>query len=171
MAPTDDTGPPVADEPLGATVRAPQDHHAALWSGLVERSDALTATVATSHNDVNARPTLVEFLRGDIFAHLETEEQVLYAAARKVGAHDLVATLELDHRFMLQLVEQIDKADTALEAALLARALVVLVALRIEKEDTVVLPALTEAGVDVSAVLDRMVVRMATNYDSHFTYI
>ncbi len=39
-----------------------------------------------------------------------------------------------------------------------------------EKEDTIILPTLREAGVDVSALLDRMIVRMATDYDSHFTY-
>lgn len=96
---------------------------------------------------------------------------MLYEAARAAGAHALVASLETDHRFLLSLVEQIEKADTALEAALSARALVVLFALRVEKEETIVLPALTEAGVDITALLEGMVVRMASDYNAQFTYL
>lgn len=76
----------------------------------------------------------MDLLRGDVLAHLETEERVLYEAARRVGARALMAALELDRQFLLSLVERIDKADTGLDAALSARAMVVLFALRMEKE-------------------------------------
>jgi hypothetical protein len=158
-------------DPVSSMLRDSHDHHARLWSALVEHADALIGTVCAGHNDRYARSVLVDFLRGDVLAHLQTEERVLYQSARKVGAHVLVAALEVDHRFLLDLVERIEKAPTALEAALSAHALVVLFALRMEKEDSVVLPTLTGAGVDVSALLDDMTVRMATDYDSHFTYL
>lgn len=169
MSQPEDTSP-AADESVGSTPRAPDEHHAGLWSELVRRADALTAALTAGHGDRDAH-RLVTFLRGDVLPHLEAEERVLYEAARQVGAHDLVATLEVDHRFLLDLVAQIEKADTALEAALSARALVVLFALRMEKEDTVVLSALTEAGADVQGLLDRMIVTMASDYDSRFTYL
>lgn len=170
MEPADDIDQRGTDEPVGSTPRDSHDHHAGLWSGLVERADALTPTAGAEYDD-HARHVLVTFLRGDVVAHLQTEERVLYEAARAAGLHDLVNTLEADHRFLLSLVERIDNADTAVEAALSARALVVLFALRVEKEETIVLPALTEAGVDVTALLEGMIVKMATNYDAQFTYL
>lgn len=166
-----DGGRARADEPAGSTARASRDHHAGLWSGLVQRADALTATVVAGRDDLQARAALVDFLRGDVLAHLQIEERVLYQAAREAGEEALVATLELDHRFILDLVEHIERAGTALEAALSARALVMLFILRMEKEDAVVLPTLAEAGVDVSSLLDSMVTAMATEYGSRFTYL
>lgn len=160
-ADTDNSGGPPREQP---------DHHAGLWSALVQRVDDLTDAVRSGHDDRPARRTLVNFLRGDVLAHLESEEQVLYGAVRDAGAPGLVAALELDHRCLLNLVDQIEKADTALEAALSSRALVVLIMLRIQKEDTIILPTLQEAGADVSDLLDRTVVRMATDYGSRFTY-
>lgn len=171
MSQSDGTDPTVVDEPLGAVPRRSRDHHAGLWSGLVERTDDVVATVTAGHDDLRARDALLDFLRHEAFAHLQSEEQVLYAAARTVDAHALVAALELDHRFILDLVEQVQKARTALEAALAARALVTLVGLRIEKEDAVLIPTLRDAGVDVPGLLDGMVVAMATAYDSRFTYL
>jgi len=171
MSPLDENGPTAADDPADSRPRDSHDHHAGLWSALVQRADAVTATVGTGHDDLHARSVLVDFLHGDVLAHLENEERVLYEATREAGAHSLVAALELDHRCLMNLVEQIENAATALEAALSSRALVVLFALRMEKEDTIILPTLTEAGVDVSDLLDRMIIRMATDYDSHFTYL
>lgn len=171
MEPSEDTDQRTTDAPVASTDRASQDHHAGLWSGLVQRTDTLTSTARAGHDDPHAQHVLVEYLHGDVLAHLQTEERVLYAAARSVGAHALVATLEADHRFLLSLVDQIEKADTALEAALSARALVVLFALRVEKEEAIVLPALTDAGVDVTALLEDMIVHMAVDYDARFTYV
>lgn len=169
MSSTEENIPADTDNP-GGPPREQPDHHAGLWSALVQRADDLTDAVRAGHDDRPVRAALVKFLRGDVLAHLESEEQVLYEAVREAGAHGLVAALELDHRCLLNLVDQIEKADTALEAALSSRALVVLIMLRIQKEDTVILPTLREAGADVSALLDRTVVRMATEYGSRFTY-
>lgn len=153
-----------------AAARGPHDHHAGLWTALVEHTDALTASVASGQADMRARSELVRFLHNDVLAHLTAEERVLYQAVRDIGATELVAALELDHRCLLGLVEQLEHTEDPLEAALLSRSLVVLFALRMEKEDTIILPALTAAGVDVTPVLDRMIVQMATQHGSHFTY-
>lgn len=133
--------------------QAAHRHHAELWTELVQREAALVNTVAAGEDHDPARRELVEFLRGDVFAHLETEETVLYNAARDVGAHALVAALELDHKSLLSLVEHIDQAKTGLDAALSARALVMLFILRMEKEETVLIPTLSEAGVDASVLI------------------
>lgn len=171
MEPSENTDQQGTDEPVASTDRASRDHHAGLWSGLVQRTDALTATVRDGHDDLHVRHVLMEFLHGDVLAHLQTEERVLYEAARTVGVHGLVATLEADHRFLLSLIDQIEKAETALEAALSARALVVLFALRVEKEEAIVLPTLLQQGVDVTAILEDMLVHMAADYDARFSYL
>ncbi len=159
-----------ADDQTDATAREPHDHHAGLWSALVQHTDAVTASVASGHGNMQARSGLVRFLHNDVLAHLSAEERVLYQAVREIGADELVAALELDHRRLLDLVEQLEQTEDPLEAALLSRAFIVLFALRVEKEDTIILPALKAAGVDVAPVLDRMIVQMATEHGSHFTY-
>lgn len=169
MSSTESTAGP-ADEDLGATEHSSQSHHERLWTALVDRADSLTAA-ADGDEDRDARSALVEFLHGDVLAHLRAETGVLYQAARSIGAEHLVATLEADHRFLLKLVEEIEQADTEQEAARCARALVVLTALRIEKEETIVLPALVGSGVDVEVLLARVVSGMATDYDARFTYL
>ncbi len=160
-----------SDDSVGATARVSEDHHAGLWSTLVQRVDAVVAAVAADRDDLGTRHALIEFLRGDVMAHLQTEERFVYAAAAEIGSDALVATLELDHRFLMDLVHQIARADTLLQTALPARALLTLVGLRIEKEENVLIPALREAGVDVSELLDGMVVAMSTDYDSSFSYL
>lgn len=145
--------PPGTEWITGTVPPAAHQHHADLWSGLARREAALVNAVATGAEHEPARAELVDFLRGEVLAHLQTEELVLYNAARGAGAHALVATLELDHKSLLSLTEHIAQASTGLDAALSARALVMLFVLRMEKEETVLLPALSEAGVDVSILL------------------
>ncbi|WP_324652481.1 hemerythrin domain-containing protein [Georgenia sp. H159] len=146
-------GPGHDDRSDGPVPPAAHHHHADLWAELTSREAALVNAVATGGDDERPRRALVDFLREDVFAHLQTEELVLYNAARGVGAHALVAALELDHKSLLSLVEHIDQAATGLDAALSARALVMLFVLRMEKEETVLLPMLAEAGLDVSTLI------------------
>ncbi|NMR18961.1 hemerythrin domain-containing protein [Cellulomonas fimi] len=137
----------------GSVPGAAHRHHAGLWSELAAREAALVTAVSAGEDHEPARRALVDFLRGEVFDHLQTEEMVLYNAARGAGEHALVAALELDHRSLLSLVEHIDQAATGLDAALSARALVMLFVLRMEKEETVLIPALNGAGVDVSVLI------------------
>ena len=148
-----------ADEPAGTDHEvapsggAAHHHHLDLWAELTVREADLVNAVADGQEHQPAQRHLVDYLHGDVLTHLQTEERVLYNAARGAGAGPLVDTLELDHQSILTLVENIDQAKTGLDAALSARALMVLFALRMEKEESVLIPALTEAGVDVSILL------------------
>ncbi|WP_413451255.1 hemerythrin domain-containing protein [Georgenia phoenicis] len=153
------------DRGSGPVPSAAHHHHADLWSGLAAREAALVNAVAAGHDHEQPRRALVDFLRGEVFAHLQTEELVLYNVARGVGAHALVAALELDHKSLLSLVEHIDQAATGLDAALSARALVMLFVLRMEKEETVLLPVLVEAGVDVAGLLEGRSEMLGTDQD------
>lgn len=128
-------------------------HHADLWSELTQREAALVRAVLDGTDHHPAQQSLVEVLRSEVLPHLATEEEVLYSAARGAGAHALVASLEVDHRALLSAVEHVEHARTALDAALATRALVALFALRMEKEETVLLPTLAAARVDPGSLL------------------
>lgn len=159
------------DEEVGATAHTSQSHHEKLWTALVDHSDGLTAAADAGEDDRRARGSLVRFLRDDVMAHLQAEAEIVYHQARSIGAEQLVTSLEMDHAFILDLVEEIEQAATASEASRCTRAMMVLIALRVRKEEEIVLPALREAGIDVDALLAGMITGMATDYDARFSYL
>ncbi|WP_193313002.1 hemerythrin domain-containing protein [Georgenia subflava] len=134
-------------------VRAAEEHHAELWAELTEATYALIDAVARGEDAGPARAALLDYLRAEVIAHLRTEQLVLYNLARGAGLQPLVASLELDHRAILRLVETLENAPSDLAAALAARSLLLLFALRMEKEEKVLLPALAEHGIDVADLL------------------
>ncbi len=161
----------LADQDEARTLRTSKDHHAGLRARLGEYTDELIEAVALGADSEPARRQLVAFLTDDLLAHLESEQQILYAAAREVGADSLVASLEVEHDLLVRTISELERAAPGLAAALAGHAVLVLVGLRIEKEETVLIPMLAAAGIDVRALLADMVVRMATKYGSRFTYM
>lgn len=160
-----------SDQDEARTARTTQAHHAGLQAQLRDYADELISDVSAGVEVAPARLRMLHFLHDDLLAHLESERRVLYEAARGVGADALVASLEEDHALLLTVMAQLDRATTGLETALSAHALVVLINLRIRKEETVLIPMLTGAGVNVSVLLEDMIVQMATEYGSRFSYI
>lgn len=161
----------LSDQDDARTPRTAEDHHAGLRARLTDYADELINDVAAGNDPEPARLRLAQFLHDDVLAHLESEKRVLYGAARRVGAGALVASLEVDHDFLLSTIARTSRVATGLEAALSAHALMVLFTLRIKKEETVLIPMLTEAGIDVSVLLEGMIVQMTTDYGSRFTYL
>src|SRR5665811_807725 len=66
----------------------------------------------------------------------------------------LVRAMTDEHRMMVALIDEVDQAATAIDAAVAAGALVVLRDVRIEQENRLLLPALAEAGVDITTLLN-----------------
>ena len=166
-----DENPILSSDQDEATSRTAEAHHAGLSVRLKDYTDELVERVSIGADPEPARLQLVKFLHDDLVAHLESERRVLYDAARQVGADTVVASLEVEHELLLSLIAGLDRADSGLEAALAAHAVTVLVTLRIHKEDTVLIPMLAAAGIDAPALLEDMIVQMATEYGSRFTYI
>lgn len=160
-----------ADEEIGAISRTSQSHHDRLWATLVERADQLMAAADAGTDYAASHGAFLGLLRGDMLAHLQAETEVIYAKLRAVGTVGLADSLEADHAVIVDLIDEVERAATPAVAARAARALVVLVALRIEKEEKIVLPALTEAGVDVNTLLAGVVVGMASDHDASFSYL
>jgi len=152
------------------TMRSSDDHHARLRSELHERVEAVVHAVSNSRPHEPALGRLMYLIRDDVLPHLEAEQEVLYPAAREAGNHDLIDALETDHRAALSIIGEIDRSSTGIHAALRAHTLGRLFSLRVEKEESILIPSLERAGVDVAELLDRVVVQMATEHDSRFTY-
>lgn len=126
--------------------RAAEEHHADLWAELTLRSSALIRAVAEDDDAEAAGRDLAGYVDDVVVPHLESEERDVYAAARAAGQAALVDGLELDHRALLRQAEALRHAPSALEAALAARAFLLLFALRMEKEERILLPLLEKVG-------------------------
>lgn len=134
-------------------VEAAEDHHAALWAELQAAAAAVIDAADRGEDGAAARGALLAYLHQEVLPHLGTEQAVLYGRARDAGLGPLVATLELDHRAMVRLVTTLEGARSDLVAALAARSFLLLFALRMEKEEHVLLPALAGRGVAVGEVV------------------
>lgn len=161
----------MSDEDEARTPRTAHAHHAGLRAQLTDYAGELINDVSAGADVEAGRLRMLRFLHDDLLAHLESERRVLYGAAREAGLEPLVDSLEVDHEVLLQLIDQLGRAETGLETALSVRALMVLIDLRITKEETVLIPILTEAGIDVAVLLEGMIVQMAAQYGSRFTYV
>jgi iron-sulfur cluster repair protein YtfE (RIC family) len=134
--------------------KAAEEHHADLWTQLTVRGHALIDAVARGADPEPSRSKLLDYLTGAVVPHLRTEERMVYNLARGAGERSLVAAMELDHRALLRQVETLKRATTPLDAAMAVSAFLMLFALRMEKEEKVLLPVLAEQGLDVRELLE-----------------
>jgi iron-sulfur cluster repair protein YtfE (RIC family) len=146
--------PVMSERGTNNITKAAEEHHAELWAELTARVYAVIEAVARGADPEPSRGELLDYLTREVVPHLRTEERMVYNLARGAGERGLVAAMELDHRALLRQVESIKKAVTPLEAAMAARAFLVLFALRMEKEEKVLLPVLAERGLDVRELLE-----------------
>lgn len=141
------------DPAIAPVIAAAEAHHADLQARLTQRTEALVAAVATRTPYEGAQQKLVDFLRAELLPHAEVEEALLYAAASTEQTALLVRAMADEHRMLAALIEEVDQATNGMDAAVAAGALVVLCDVRIEQENRLLLPALAEAGVDLSTLL------------------
>lgn len=132
--------------------QAVRRHHAQLADGLDERAESLLRLVDDRHlpEAEHARRDLVAYLRRELVPHALAEEHTLYAAAaaRPAGG-PLVEGMLDEHRAITALVGEVADAGSLVRAAAAARALAVLFATHLTKENDLILPMLVAAG-DVS---------------------
>jgi hypothetical protein len=96
------------------------------------------------------RQDLLGYLRRDLIPHARAEEEALYpAAAARPGGGPLVEGMIGEHRAIMALVDELATASSPIRAAAAARALTVLFATHLAKENELVLPLLVAAP-DVS---------------------
>jgi uncharacterized protein (DUF2249 family)/iron-sulfur cluster repair protein YtfE (RIC family) len=134
-----------ADATAAATI---EEHHAELAGALAACVEALLA--AAVHGDgsaaLAAREGLVAWCRTELLPHAAAEEAALYPAASGLDrGRLLVDGMLAEHRVLTALAEELAAAGDTVRAAAAARALQVVFAGHLEKENELVLPLLSEA--------------------------
>lgn len=136
-----------------ATHTAISKHHRWLRDRVTELTSDLVDAVCAKQPHWPAQGRLLAFLREELLPHAKVEQQVLYDAGLSAGTALLCASLSVDHRMLTVLVTELEDADTGPEVAALAGGLVSLFFTRLEKEDTLLLPALAADGVDLAGLV------------------
>lgn len=143
----------------GATepAREIMHHHAVLRRGLEQRVGALCAAADQGAPYDQELAALRAYLAGDIFPHAEAEEQTLYqAAVTKTRGSELVRTLALEHRELARLAGWLQAPGREDTVPIVAEWIATLFAGHVAKENDLLLPALTDSGTDLPALLADM---------------
>ena len=144
----------------GATDQARQiiiHHHAVLRRGLERRAGTLCEAIESGVAFERQMRMLRDYLANEILPHAEAEERTLYpAAASQARGSELVRELTGEHRTLAHLAGRLGAAADGSEAAVTAERIATLFAGHAAKENDLLLPALTGAGVDLAALLADM---------------
>lgn len=137
---------------------AVEEHHAQMAGALALKVESLSAAARARRQDDadEVRADLVAWCRAELVPHALAEERTLYRVADdRVEAHLLVEAMLAEHRVLVRLVDELARADDAVTAAELARALRVLFETHLAKENEQILPLLVAApDVSLAALLD-----------------
>lgn len=149
----------IASSEADAEAATAVEHHHAQMAGALDLlvHAVLTAATRGDSPEVDAAAhRLVAWCEADLLPHAKAEETALYAAARnRPEGRLLVDGMLAEHAVILALVREIDSASTSVETAAAARALQVVFASHLDKENTLVLPLLVAAAdVSVADLLD-----------------
>lgn len=143
----------------GATdpVRQIIHHHAVLRRGLERRAGTLCEAIECGMPFGQQRRTLQDYLTREILPHAQAEERTLYhAAATQVRGSELVRTLTAEHRELAYLAGRLRDGTQAAETATVSEWIATLFAGHAARENDLLLPALTSAGVDLTVLLADM---------------
>lgn len=133
------------------------EHHAAMSGRLGVLVGKLEAA-QTGAEALSARDELVDWARTELVPHAEAEEAVLYAAAVTMpGLKILVEAMIAEHRVLVGLIENLAAASHPVRAIAAAGGLRTLFETHVDKENTLVVPALVSSPEhSMSDLLDRM---------------
>lgn len=141
-----------------AAVEAVENHHAEMSGTLGALVDRVALAAATSAAPGAERDALAAFARTELLPHAAVEEETIYPAAHAdAAARLLVDAMLAEHVVLGSLVERVEGARTAVEAAAYGRALQVLFDSHLTKENDLVLPLLaSNPEVSVAGLLEGM---------------
>lgn len=139
---------------LDHVTAAAENHHEDLRNRLVRYTETLITAVVTRRPHEPARRVLVEFLRGDVLAHMEVEEGLLFTAGETDRTALLVAAVQDEHRMLAALAREVEQATDVMDLAIVAGALVILFDVCMHQENRYLLPALAATGVDLPNLLE-----------------
>jgi uncharacterized protein (DUF2249 family) len=149
-----------SNETDAKAAEAIEQHHARMAGALALRVESLSAAARARREEEidEVRAGLVDWCRSELVPHALAEEETLYGAARaRPEARLLVEALLAEHRVLVGLVDDLERASDPVLAAELARALRILFESHLAKENDQLLPLLVAApDVSVAALLGGM---------------
>jgi uncharacterized protein (DUF2249 family) len=133
------------------------EHHAAMGGRLGVLVGKLEAA-QTGAEALAARDELVDWARTELVPHAKAEESVLYAAAVNIpGYKVLVEAMIAEHRVLISLIDALAAASHPVRAIASAGGLRTLFETHVDKENTLVVPALVGSSEHSMAdLLDQM---------------
>ena len=132
-------------------------HHAVLRRGLERRAGTLCEAVDSGVGFEWQLTALREYIAGEILPHANAEERTLYrAAATEARGSELVRALIAELQALTYLAGRLRPGADSHDAATAAERIATLFAGHVAKENDLLLPALTGAGVDLAALLADM---------------
>jgi len=143
----------------GATEQTRQliHHHAMLRRGLERRAGTLCEAVDSGVPFERQMTILRDYLADEILPHAEAEERTLYqAAVTQARGSELVRALTAEHHILAYLAGRLQPGADGSEAATAAERIATLFAGHVAKEHDLLLPALTGADADLTALLADM---------------
>jgi uncharacterized protein (DUF2249 family) len=139
-----------------AVIGAIRAHHAQLAGQLHSRTDAV-ATAARTGECAREHDALRHWYRTDLMPHIVAEEQALYRPASELEATRLlIRGMLAEHLFLVSLVADLAMASDPFQVASTAIASQAVFTVHLSKENDLLLPALDQAGLNLSAILDGM---------------
>ncbi|HEY8482872.1 MAG TPA: DUF2249 domain-containing protein [Spirillospora sp.] len=139
------------------TLQAILDHHGRLGRTMADHVLTITRAVDQLTPPHERRDRLVAFCEQEVVPHADAEEKTLYRAAEDLpGAGPLLRAMRREHVSITERVAELEAARTPGETVAAASALNALFQSHLEKENDLLLPALTEGGVDLAALLAGM---------------
>lgn len=140
-----------------AVIEAIRTHHGELAEQLATRTDAVLAAARDGGDYAAARDRLHGWYRSELMPHIEAEEQALYNRASELDVTRLLVSGMLDeHRALIAHVAEFALGNTPMQVVIAAAAARAVFEVHLHKENDLLLPALTAAGVDLGSVLDGM---------------
>lgn len=148
-------------EPMPATLRngtvdaAIRTHHARLASGLTERVATLFSALNGPFPHLEAaRTELTCYCEAELLPHARAEEDSLYhASAELPEGRLLVAAMLAEHAALRTLIDEVFTARSPGRLIAAAGALRSLFDAHLAKENDLLIPALADAGVDLSQLV------------------
>lgn len=146
---------PSPDQQATATVL---HHHAALRRELDEHVRALRTAVRAQTGYEQPLAALTAFLTESVLPHATAEETTLYpAAAADASTALLVEAMTAEHRALTERARALAHARSAVEALAVAEGIAAVFTVHVDKENELLLPALSRApGVSLAELLQAM---------------
>ncbi len=142
------------------------DHHLELQTTLTSRVNDVIVAAHTNQPHGLAVAQLTQFLAHDIVPHARAEEDVLYAAAVSNELRLLVSGMRFEHETLLALATELSKANSAVDAAGIARAILEIFTGHVRRENELLLPALgDDPNTDLVALMPLMEERFSLHQD------